>query len=177
MGLDRLGDDDDGSAASPRAVDAGLDEGDLEAPDRGDGGAAGVLLELQSDQARAPGGMLALEVAGDAEQLLSRRRDWAAVAAIAGGKSVEPMPAEQAPDLTDRAVGDRQVGRDLGQWDALLMASHDLLAERDGDGARHASGLREPAIKDYRLTKAYVTHVDKQRHELLRISWCQPYCA
>ena len=38
----------------------------LEAPDRGDGGAAGVLAELQSDQSGAPGGMLSLELAGDA---------------------------------------------------------------------------------------------------------------
>ena len=153
-------------------MDAGPDEGGLEAADRGDGGAAGVLAELQSDQAGAPGGMLALELAGDAEQLPGGRRDRTAVAAIAGGESVEAMPAEQPPDLPDGAVGDRQVGRDPGQRDTLLMTSHDLLAERDGERAGHVSRLREPAMGDHRLMKAYVTHVDTQRHEFLRIPWC-----
>jgi hypothetical protein len=172
VGLNRPGDDGGGLAAVPRAADAGPDEGDLEAADRGDGGAAGVLAELQPDQSRAPAGMLALELAGDAEQLAGGRRDRSAVATIAGVEAVEAIAAEQPPDLADGAVGDRQVGRDPGQWDTLLVAAHDLLAERDGERARHDSRLREPAMGDHRLMKAYIIHVDAQRHEFLRIPWC-----
>jgi hypothetical protein len=153
-------------------MDAGPDEGGLEAPDRGDGGAAGVLAELQADQAGAPSGMLPLELAGDPEQLPRGRRDRTAVAAIAGVESVEAMPAEQPPDLADGAVGDRQVDRDPGKRDTLLMAAHDLLAEGDGERAGHVSRLREPAMGDHRLMEVYITHVNTQRHDFLRIPWC-----
>ena len=74
-------------------------------------GAAGVLAELEPDQPGPPGGMLALEFAGDAEQLPGGRRDRSAVAGIAGDEPVEAMATEQPPDLPDSAVGDRQSAR------------------------------------------------------------------
>ena len=153
-------------------MDSGADESDLEAADRGDGGALGVRAEPESDQAGAPGGMVPLEVAGDAEQLLGARGDRAAPAAIARVQSLGTPEAVQPPDLADRAVGDGQIGGDSGQGGALLMTANDLLAERDREGARHGSRLREPVTEEHRLTEAYVTHTHAQSHDFLRIGWC-----
>jgi hypothetical protein len=153
-------------------MDAGPGESDLEAPDRGDRCAAGVLAELEPDQPGPPGGMLALEFAGDAEQLPGGRRDRSAVAGIARDEPVEAMATEQPPDLPGSAVGDRKILGDPSQWDTLLMTTYDLLAERDGERAWHVSRLREPAMGNHRLMKAYITHVHRQRHEFLRIPWC-----
>ena len=41
-------------AAAPRAMDAGADEGELEATDRGQAALGRVLAELETDQARRP---------------------------------------------------------------------------------------------------------------------------
>jgi hypothetical protein len=139
-------------------MDSGPDESDLEAADRGDGGAMGVPAELESDEPRAPGGVVPLEVAGDAEQLLGARGDRAASAGIVRVEPLETTGAVQPPDLADRAVGDGQVGGDSGQGDALLMTADDLLAERDRERAWHGSRLREPATGDHRLTEAHVTY-------------------
>jgi len=93
--------------------------------------------------------------------LLSARGDRAAPAAIVRVQSLETHTEIQPPDLADRAVGDRQVGGDSGQGDALLMTADDLLAESDREGARHGSRLREPATGNHRLTEAHVTHTYK----------------
>lgn len=156
-----MADHDGGRPTAPRPMDSGADESDLEAADRGDGGPMGVRTESESDQAGAPGGMVPLEVAGDAEQLLGARGDRAAPAAIIRVQSLEPPTAVEPPDLADRAVGDGQVGGDPGQGDALLMTADDLLAERDREGARHGSRLREPATGNHRLTEAHVTNTYK----------------
>lgn len=158
-------------------MDSGADESDLEAAHRGDGSSPGVRAELESDQPGAEGGMVPLEVAGDAEQLLSARGDGAPLAAIGRGQSLQTLSAVESPDLPDRAVGDRQVRGDLGQSEALLMTADNLLTERDREGLRHGSHLERLATGDHRLTKAHVTNVYTQRHEFLRIVWCQPYCA
>jgi hypothetical protein len=47
VGEGRLAGQGGGHTAAPGPMDAGADEGDLEAPPRGDGGAIGVLAELQ----------------------------------------------------------------------------------------------------------------------------------
>jgi len=154
----RLGDHRGGRPAAPRAMDPGAGEGELEAADRGEGGPMGVRAELESDQAGAPGGMVPLEVAGDAEQLPGARGDGAAPAGIGRGQSLEAPGAEQPPDLAGRAVGDGQLGGDPGQGGALLMTTDDLVAEREREGARHGSRLRGSATGDHRLTEAHVTH-------------------
>jgi hypothetical protein len=85
VGMDRLGDHHGGCTAAPGPMDSRPDESDLEVSDRGDGRIMGVLAELQSDQPGTPGGMVPLEVAGDAEQLLGARRNRATQAAIVWG--------------------------------------------------------------------------------------------
>jgi hypothetical protein len=177
VGMDRLGDHSGDRTAAPGPMDSRPDESDLEAAHRGDGSPMGVLAELESDQPGAPGGMVPLEVAGDAAQLLGAGGDRAPPAAIVRGQSLKTPSAVKSPDLPDRAIGDRQVRGDLGQREALLMTAHDLLTERDRERLRHGSRLQKPATGIYRLTKAHVTNVYKQRHEFLRIAWCQPYCA
>jgi hypothetical protein len=177
VGMDRLGDHNGGRTAAPRPMDPGPDESDLEASHRGEGCLRGVVVELESDQPGAPGGMVPLEVAGDAEQLVGARGDGASLAAIVRGQSLETLSAVEPPDLPDRAIGDRQVRGDLSEREALLMTAHDLLTKRDREGARHGSRLRKLATGTHRLTKIHVTHVYEQRHEFLRIAWCQPYCA
>jgi hypothetical protein len=158
-------------------MDSGSDESDLEAAHRGDGSPLGVLAELESDQPGAPGGVVPLELAGDPEQLPSARGDGAPLAAIVRGQSLKTPLAVESPDLPDRAIGDGQVRGDLGQQQALLMTADDLLAERDRERLRHESRLQEPATGNYRLTRAHVINVHKQRHGFLRIAWRQPYCA
>jgi len=156
--LDRLGDHDDGRAAPPRAIDSSPDEGNLESSDRGEVGIVGVVAELESDQPGAPGGVFPLEIAGNAEQLLDVRGDPTTTRVIVGSQSVETASAAQPPDVPDRAIGDREVGSDLGQGEALLMTVHDLLTERDRERARHGSRLRESEEKNHSLTKADITH-------------------
>jgi hypothetical protein len=136
-----------------------------------------VLAELETDQPGAPGGMVPLDRAGDAEQLLGAGGDGAPLAAIVRGQSLETGSAVEPPDLPDRAIRDRQVRGDLGQRQALLMTTDDLLTEGDREGARHGSRLREPATGDHQLTRAHVTHAHEQRHAFLRIAWRQLYCA
>lgn len=158
-------------------MDSGSNERDLEAAHGGDGSPMGVLAELESDQPGAPGGVLPLDLAGDSEQLTGARGDGAPLVAIIRGQSLQTPAAVESPDLPDRAIGDGQVRGDLGQREALLMTTHDLLTERNRERLRHGSRLQEPATGNYQLTRAYVTNVHRQRHAFLRIVWCQPYCA
>jgi hypothetical protein len=137
----------------------------------------GVLAELQSDQPGAPGRVSPLQLAGDPEQLTGTRGNGAPLAAIARSQLLKSPAAVESPDLPDRAIGDGQVRGDSGQREALLMTTHDLLAERDREGLWHGSRLREPTTGNYPLTRTHVTNVYKQRHAFLRIGWCQPYCA
>jgi hypothetical protein len=67
VGVDRLGDHDGNPAAAPRPIDSGPHEGELETSDRGEVPLVRVLAELEPDQAGAPGGVLAFEIAGDLE--------------------------------------------------------------------------------------------------------------
>src|SRR4051794_11612806 len=151
-------------------MDPGADEGDLEAPHRGDGGALGVLAELRPDPPGAPGGMVALQLAGDAGQLAGARGDRAPPGARVRGQPLEAMSAVGPPDLADRAIGDRQRGGDPGQRGALLMTAHDLLTERDREAARHRSRLEEPATGVHWSTAAHVTPAYRQRHGFLRVA-------
>jgi hypothetical protein len=175
--MDGLGDHRGDRTAAPRSMDPGPDESDLEAAHRGDGGPMGVPAELESDQAGAPGGVLPLDLAGDPEQLTGARGDGAPLATIIRGQSLRTPAAVESPDLPDRAIGDGQVRGDPGQRGALLMTTHDLLTERDRERLQHGGRLQEPATGNYQLTRAHVTNVHKQRHEFLRIAWCQLYCA
>ena len=52
-------------AAVPRPMDSGPDEGALQTSDRREAGVGRVLAKLESDQAGAPGRMLALQLAGE----------------------------------------------------------------------------------------------------------------
>ncbi len=146
--MDRLGDHDGNPASSSRPIDSGPHEGELETSDRGEVPIVRVLAELEPDQAGAPGGVLAFEIAGDLEQLLDSRGNRPATGAIVGSQVLALMSTEQPPDVPDRAIGDGQLGRDLGQEHALLMTAHDLLAERDSEGAWHGSRLRSFGKRD-----------------------------
>lgn len=177
VGMDGLGDHRGDHAAAPRPMDPGSNERDLEAAHRGDGGRVGMRAELESDPPGAPAGVLPLDLASDPEQLAGVRGDRAPLAAIGRGQALETPAAVESPDLPDRAIGDRQVRGDPGQREALLMTAYDLLTERDREGLRQGSRLRKSATGDHQLTRAHVINVHKQRHEFLRIVWCQPYCA
>jgi hypothetical protein len=161
VGLDRLGDHHDGPATAPRPIDSGPHEGDLETSDRGQAPLMHVVAELEPDQAGAPGGVVALEIAGDLEQFLDSRGNRATTGAIVGSQILARMLAEQPPDVPDRAIGDGQLSRDLGQGDALLMTTHNLLAERDRERTWHGSRLRSFRTRDESLTDADVTHADE----------------
>jgi hypothetical protein len=175
--MDGLGDHHGDRTAAPRSMDSGSNESDLEAAHRGDESPRGMLAELESDQPGAPGGVFPLDLAGDPEQLTGTRGDRASLATIVRGQSLKTPTAVESPDLPDRAIGDGQVRGDLGQRESLLMTAHDLLAERDRERLGHGSRLQEPATGNYQLTRTHVTNVHEQRHEFLRIVWCQPYCA
>jgi hypothetical protein len=153
-------------------MDPGADEGELEASDGGDPAVPGVGAELQPDQSGAPGGMVALQLASDAEQLDGARGDRAPQAAVIRRQALRAVAAEEPPDVADGTVGDRQLGRDPGQGDALLVTAHDLLTEGDREGARHGGRLRGPATKDHRFTKYDLIRAYCQRHDFLRIGWC-----
>jgi hypothetical protein len=142
VGLDRLGDHDGGPATAPRPIDSGPHEGELETTDRGQAPLRHVVAELKPDQAGAPGGVVALEIASDLEQLLDARGNRATTGAIVGSQVRARMLADQPPDVSNRAIGDGQLSRDLGQGDALLMTTHNLLAERDREWTWHGSRLR-----------------------------------
>jgi hypothetical protein len=131
MGMERIGHRDGGCAAAPRPIDSGPDEGALETSDRGEAAPGLVLAELESDQAGAPGGVFALEIASDGQQFLGSSRDRTSTGAIVGRQPIETVSPVEPPDLPDRAIRDREIGRDLSQGEALLTTSHDLLAERD----------------------------------------------
>jgi hypothetical protein len=161
MGLERLGDHDGGHAAAPRPIDSGPDEGALETSDRGEPALGCVLSELESDQAGAPGGVLALEIAGDGQQLPGSSGDRTSTGAIVGRQSIETVSAVEPPDLPNRAIRDRKIGGDLSQGEALLMASHDLLTERDRERARHGNRLQGPREWNQLLTNTHVTHADE----------------
>ena len=148
MGLDRLGDHDGDPAAAPRPIDSGPHEGELEASDRGQVPLVHVLAELEPDQPGAPGRVVAFEIAGDLEQLLDSRGNRATTGAIVGSQILALMSAEQPPDVPDRAIGDGQLGRDLGQGHVLLTPPHNLLAERDREGPWHGSRLRSFGKRD-----------------------------
>jgi hypothetical protein len=159
--MDRLGDHRGAYAAVPRPMDSGPDEGALETSDRGEAALGRVLAELESDQAGAPGRVLALEVAGEVEQILNSRGDRTTTGAIVGSQSLAIVSAMQPPDVPNRAIRDRQIGRDLGQGEALLTTSHDLLTERDRKRARHGSRLRSSREQNQLLTNADVTHANE----------------
>ena len=161
MGMDRLGDHRGGPAAPPGSIDSRPDEGELETADRGEGATVRVRFELESDEPGAPGGVLPLERAAELEQLLGGRGDRATTGAIVGSQAGAITSAGQPPDVPDRGIGDRQLSRDLGQGQALLMTADDLLTERDREGARHGSRLRDPEGVEEWLTDAYLTHADK----------------
>ena len=144
MGMDRLGDYSGGPAAPPGPIDSRPDEGELETADRGDAATVCVLAELESNQPGTPGGVFPLERAAELEQLLGGRGDRATTGAIVGRQARAIVAAGQPPDVPDRSIGDRQLSRDLGQGQALLMTADDLLTERDREGARHGSRLRGP---------------------------------
>jgi hypothetical protein len=148
VGVDRLGDHHGGYAAVPRPMDSGPDEGALETSDRREAGLGRVLAELESDQAGAPGRVLALQLAGEVEQVLGSRGDRTTTGPIVGSQSLATVLAEQPPDVPNRAIRDRQIGRDPGQGGALLTTSHDLLTERDRKRAWHGSRLRSFREKD-----------------------------
>jgi hypothetical protein len=131
VGMDGLGDHRGDRTAAPRSMDSGADEGALEGPDRREVAPGRVPAELEADQPGAPAGMVALQVTGDPEQLPDPRGDRTTTRAIVGGQVRAIAAAGQPPDVSDRGVGDRQVGGDPGQELALLMTSHDLLTERD----------------------------------------------
>jgi hypothetical protein len=161
VGVDRLGDHHGGYAAVPRSMDSGPDEGTLETSDRGKAGFGRVLAELESDQAGAPGRVLALQLTGEVEQVLGSRGDRTTTGPIVGSQSLITVSAEQPPDFPDRAIRDRQIDRDPGQGGALLTTSHNLLTERDRKRARHGSRLRSSREKDQLLTNADVTHANE----------------
>lgn len=110
--MDRLGDDHGAGAAVPRPMDTGSDEGALETSDRRELAPGRVPAELESDQSGAPGGMLALQLAGDLEQLLDRRGDRTTTGAIVRGEALAVVSAGPPTDVSDRAIGDGQIGRD-----------------------------------------------------------------
>jgi hypothetical protein len=161
VGMDRLGDDVGGRAAAPRPMDSGLDEGALETADRGEAALGRVLAELESDQPGTPGGVFAPELAGDGQQFLGSSGDRTSTGAIVGSESIETVSAIEPPDLSDRAIRDREIGRDLSKGEALLMTSHDLLTERDRDRARHGKRFRSSRERDQLLTNTDVTHADE----------------
>jgi len=161
VGVDRLGDHHGGYAAVPRPMDSGPDEGALETSDRGEAVLVRVLAELESDQSGAPGRMFTLEITGDLEQILGSRRDRTTTGAIVGSQFLAMIAAAQPPDVPHRPIGDRQIGRDLGQREALLTTSHNFLTERDRKRARHGSRLRSSREKDQLLTHADVTHANE----------------
>ena len=177
VGQGRPGGHDDGRTAPAGPVDPGADEGELEAPDGGERAALGVRAELQPDQSGTPGGVVPLQLASDAEEIDGARGDRAAQAAVIRHQAVGAVAAEEPPDVAGGAVGDRQLGRDPGQGDALLVTAHDLLTEGDREGARHGGRLRGPATDGHRFTRSDLIHAYSQRHDFLRIVWCKPYCA
>ncbi len=148
VGLDRLGDHDGDPATAPRPIDSGPHEGELETSDRGQAPLRHVVAEPEPDQAGAPGGVVPLEIAGDLEQFLDARGNRATTGAIVGSQIRARMLAEQPPDVPDRAIGDGQLSRDLGQGDALLMTTHKLLTERDRERTWHGSRLRSFGKRD-----------------------------
>jgi hypothetical protein len=161
VGLDRLGDHDGGPATAPGPIHSGSHEGELETSDRGQTPLRHVVAELEPDQAGAPGGVVALEIAGDLEQFLVSRGNRTTTGAIVGSQVLARTLAEQPPDVPDRAIGDDQFRRDLSQRDALLMTTHDLLAERDRERTWHGRRLRSFGKTDESLTIADVTHADE----------------
>jgi hypothetical protein len=114
VGMDGRGDDRGAGAAAPRPVDPGADEGALETPDRRDVAPGRLSAELESDQAGAPGGMVALQVASDPEQLLGPGVDRTTAGSIVRGEALAVVSAGSPPDVSDRAIGDRQIGGDPG---------------------------------------------------------------
>ena len=114
VGLDRLGDLHGGPAAPPRPIDSGPYEGELETSDRGQG-PLGAWLRSWSRIKPAPRWGGRLEITGELEQFLDSRGNRAATAAIVGSQVRARMLTEQPPDVPDRAIGDGQLGRDLGQ--------------------------------------------------------------
>jgi hypothetical protein len=140
--MDRLRDHLSGGAAAAGAVDPGPDEGALEAPGRRESGVAGVLSQAESDQAGAPGRVPLLELTGEGQESAGEGGDRAPAGAIVRGRSPALLAAAEPADIPDGAVGDRQVGRDPCQGDALLPTKEDLLTERDRERARHGCRLR-----------------------------------
>lgn len=114
VGMDGLGDDRGAGAAVPRPMDPGSDEGALETSDRRDVAPGGLSAELESDQAGAPGGMVSLQVAGDPEQFLDAGVDRTTAGAIVRSEALAVVSAGSPPDVSDRAIGDRQIGCDPG---------------------------------------------------------------
>jgi hypothetical protein len=141
-------------------MDPRPDEGALETSDRRDVTFGRLSAELESDQAGAPGGMLALQVAGDPEQFLDPGADRTTAGSIVGSEALAVESAGSPADVSDGAIGDRQLGGDPGQGVALPMASHDLLTKRDGERTRHGSRLRGLKKGHQLLTNADVTHAE-----------------
>jgi len=132
MGMERFGDHlSDRVAAPPRPIDPGPDEGALETSHRGESALGLVFAELDSDQTSAPTRVLALQIAGQGRELLGGSRDRTSTAAIVGRQSIQTGLAVAPPDLPNRAIRDREFGRDLSQRGALLMTTYNLVTERN----------------------------------------------
>jgi hypothetical protein len=82
-------------------------------------------------------------MAGAAEDVAVVARGGPAAGRITDGQAVVAAAAEEPPELTDGGQGEVEVGCDAEQGLALQVATDDLLAngERDGAGHDESSGV------------------------------------
>ena len=105
-----------------------------------------LLLELEADEDGAPGGMVALQPAGGADQSGVAPRLGLAAAGVIRQQRVGSPVADATPERANRHDGDVKVLGEGSECVSLVAAWDDRLTNRDGDGLGPGSppGLQGP---------------------------------
>jgi hypothetical protein len=113
MGFGGAGDRWDPGAWPPGAIDASVNEGLLEGPDRRDKLISELFNQLNADQSGSPSGVVALHLASGLDPVLGGRRGDAATGGVVGIQGPGGIGTIESPDAPDGAVGEAEERGDL----------------------------------------------------------------
>ena len=149
-----LGAGDSRAMGSSGAVDARPLEGPLQDTHRRDRRRVVGVEQLDADPPGPPGGVGLLEPTGDFEESVGIPGRHAAAGPITDDEARLTAMAKRTPEVSDGRRGELEIDGDAGQGLAVTMASDDLLADGEGDGAWHGGGSRV----DRRSVSRYFIH-------------------
>jgi hypothetical protein len=122
---------------------------------------ANLFNQLDADQSGSPSGVLSFHPAGGLDQRLVLRRGGAATRGVVRSQGRGRIGAVVAPEATDGAVRQTELGGDLGQTEILRSQHDNLMSNRCRDSTRHreSSGTTDQIV----VEELESNHVDALR--------------